>query len=93
MCVDIWFSIFKVLLLNIIQNSCVIAVHVTSFDAMCVDIWFSIFKVLLGTCEHFVLANDTALVDELYPNLLQAFNFYKTNYNTSSWNLPFKVCA
>ena len=38
-----------------------------------------------------MLANDTALVDELYPKLLLAFSYYKTKYNTSSWNLPFKV--
>ena len=47
--------------------------------------------IMVGVYELYMMANDTSLVEELYPNLLKAFGYYKGNYNTSQWHLPYIV--
>ena len=47
--------------------------------------------VMVGIYEHYMMRNDTALVAQVYPNLLKAFGFYVAWYNASAWHLPYIV--
>eukprot|EP00936_MAST-01D_sp_MAST-1D-sp1_P001493 g1493.t1 len=47
---------------------------------------------MVGVYELYALANDTALVDDLYERaLLPAFGYYVRVYNASLWHVPFKA--
>jgi len=50
-----------------------------------------ITMVMVGVYEAFMMRNDTALLDLLYPNLLAAFGYYRKRYNATQWQLPYQV--
>jgi hypothetical protein len=45
----------------------------------------------IGVYELFLLANDTAIVAELYPALLGGLAYYAKNYDATPWHLPYQV--
>jgi hypothetical protein len=50
-----------------------------------------ITMVMVATYEQYVMNNDTALVDLMYPKLLLAFGYYVKTYQASAWHTPYKV--
>lgn len=50
-----------------------------------------ITMVMVGVYEFFMMKNDTALLDAVYPSLQLAFSFYVKQYNATRWHLPFKA--
>lgn len=50
-----------------------------------------ITMVMVGVYELYALHNDTGIVDELYPSLVAAFQYYRRRYNATAWQLPYEV--
>ena len=48
-----------------------------------------ITMMLIAAHEQYSLANDTALVAQIWPKLLKSFGFYKTYYDTAPWSVPY----
>jgi glycogen debranching enzyme len=48
-----------------------------------------ITMVLIAAHEQYSLANDTAVIAQIWPKLLKAFGFFKTYYDTAPWSVPY----
>ena len=50
-----------------------------------------IAMMLVTAYEHLMMANASALIDEIYPQLVRGLGYYTARYNTSRYHLPYQV--
>jgi hypothetical protein len=46
---------------------------------------------VIGLYELYALANDTAIVNELYHAVILGLSYYEANYDSTPWHLPYQV--
>jgi hypothetical protein len=48
-----------------------------------------ITMVMIAAHEQYMMANQTELIDTIYPLLLKSFGYYKKYYDSSPWVVPY----